>query len=288
MNHGANANNYKMTVTAALAGVLFFFSGTAFAASAEQENLNSLLQSIAEKVAEISAIAENPDLSPKEKELEETRVRKEVLFLAFDLTLLEDEGLENKLNSLSDLNDDQGKIRENLLVIFTENENAYAEMRKRLDEAVTLEEVKSLANDFKVWRSAVYNPKVEKVVSFILIFRQKQILSVAWQRLDKIKSDLEKLKNAGLINGEETDGLLKGAMLNLETAQELNRRAEEALSSILAEELDPLKAPSTGLEKEESPASPRELVEQSLESTRSAYGNFIEIAMLVKEKLNLK
>ena len=292
MKYINRSNNHKIIFAATLIAALFFFSSTAFAKSQEQESLNSLLQNIAAKVGQISTIAENPDLPAEEKELEETRIRKEALSLIFDLTLLEDEGLKNKLNDLDNLNKDQDKIREKLLVIFTENENAYKEMRKRLAEAETLEEVKNLASDFKNWRGAVYNPKVEKVVSFVLIFRQKQILDIAWQRLEKIKADLERLEVAGLIKSEETEEFLLNAILDLETAQKLNQQAEGSLTSIITNELDPKKSGLADLESikeddEETPPTPRELVEQSLDNIRAAYGNFIKIGKLVKEKLSL-
>lgn len=271
-----------------------------------QENLKSTLKEVEEKVGEISDIENNESLAGEERIQKETEARKEALAKIFDLTLLEDQDLKNKLNDLKNLTENQEKMRSALLVIFTENENAYAEMRKRLAEAKTLEEIKQLAADFKIWRSAVYNPKVDKIISFILIFRQKNVLQIAKSRLSKIQADLIKLESAKLLSPEDTKELLESASENIQIAEDLRLKAEELVEKAINQDLSPeiaLKneAAATTTSKSEIASkksdqaeqateelTPKKLIEESLGNVKSAYKHFISISDTVKKKLGIK
>lgn len=261
--------------------------------------LKSLLKEIAEKITEISDLKKDKTLSDEDKAQKEMQARREALLKIFDLTLLEDSDLKTKLTNIKNLNEDQEKIRVKLLGLLTENENAYSEMKIRLDNAKTIEEVKQLAADFKNWRAAVYNPKVEKIVSFTLVFQQKKTLSLSFERLEKIKAELEKLESENLIKKEDTEKLLQKSLSNLGQAEKLNNKAESILLIALAKEFFPPKSkimtkpvtpPEIKLSDESSRESPtvKSLVEQSLLYTKLAYKYFIEIGKIAKEKISAK
>ena len=292
----------KKIFSSAIAASLFlpglFFPWLGMAA---ENRLQSALNEAVEKVGEISEINKNESLGEEEKEQKELRVRKDALAKIFDLTLLEDEDLKNKLSGLANLNEEQKKIRNGLLDLLLENESSYGEMRNRLAETKTIEEVKQLALDFKNWRKAVYNPKVEKIISFSLVFQQKRILGIANERLTKIKSDLKKLEGADLIKKEDTAHLLQKAVVALKKAAELNNRAEALVTEVLTSELFP-PAPNIEITKIENPEeikltdapkkeekkepSVKALVEESLKQVKTSYRLFIEIGKLVREKLS--
>lgn len=235
-------------------------------------NLQSVLREVAEKVGAIGEIKNNLFLNAEERGAKELLARKDALLKIFDLTLLEDEDLNKKLVGVKNLNEGEKKLRDSLIANLEENKNAYSEMKSRLEETNSITEVKQLAIDFKNWRNLVYNPKVEKIISFTLVFLEKNILETANQRLEKIKSDLEKLESAKLIKKEDTAGLLKKSIASLNRANELNNQAK----LILLKNLN---------EAEEAPTL-KSLVEESLKEIRIAYKIFIEIGNLARAKIN--
>lgn len=259
----------KTTISASLAFLGFIF----ILPSAYAEiNLQSVLREVAEKVGAIGEIKNNLFLNAEERGAKELQARKDALLKIFDLTLLEDEDLKEKLIGVKNLNEGEKKLRGNLIASLEENGNAYSEMKNRLEETNSITEVKQLAIDFKNWRNLVYNPKVEKIISFTLVFLEKNILETANQRLEKIKSDLEKLESAKLIKKEETAELLKKSIANLNQANELNNQAELILLK-------------NNNETEEAPTI-KNLVEESLKEIRIAYKIFIEIGNLARAKIN--
>mgnify|MGYP001573403562 FL=1 len=258
--------------------------------------LKSLLKEIAEKVTEIADLRKDKTLSSEDRIQKEMSARREALLKIFDLTLLEDSDLKTKLTGIKNLNADQEKIRVKLLGLLTENESSYSEMKTRLDNAKSIEEVKQLAADFKNWRSAVYNSKVEKIVSFTLVFQQKKTLGLSFERLEKIKAELKKMESEDLIKKEDTEKLLQKSLSNLEQAGKFNDRAEAILLIALAKEFFPPKSkimtkpvtpPEMKLTDENNKESPtvKSLVKQSLLYTKLAYKYFIEIGKIAKEKV---
>lgn len=258
-----------------------------------QENLKSALKEVAEKIEDLAEVKEDDTLPYEERIRKEIQTRKEALLKIFELTLLEDEALKNKLNGIENLNEIQKQIRDILLIALKENENAYQEMRKRLDGADNLKEIKQLAVDFKNWRAFVHNPKTEKIISFALVFQEKNVLGITRNRLEKIKADLEKLEKMKIIQKEDTGNLLAEAIGNIEKAENLNKQAKDALFLLLAKELYPLDNAATSTElmaaavSENEPPSVKSLVEESLKNIKEAYRIFIEISKVVKEKIGL-
>ena len=262
----------KEKILTAISAVLAFLGFLFILPSAYAEgNLQSVLREVAEKVGAIGEIKNNLFLNAEERGAKELQARKDALLKIFDLTLLEDGDLKEKLIGVKNLNESEKKLRDNLIASLEENGNAYSEMKNRLEDADSIEKVKQLAIDFKNWRSLVYNPKVEKIISFTLVSLEKNILETANQRLEKIKSDLEKLEGAKLIKKEETAGLLKKSIASLNRANELNHQAKLILLKNLNED-------------EEAPAI-KSLVEESLKEIRITYKIFIEIGNLVKARI---
>jgi len=273
------------------------------------EDLPSALKEVTEKVGEISDVSENQVLSADEKEQKEVRIRKEALSKIFDLTLLEDKDLRNKLSGIKNLSPEQEIIREKLLGMLDENENAYSEMRSRLTDLTAVSEIKQLAIDFKDWRTAVYNPKFEKIVSFILVFQERAILATANDRLAKIMVDIERLETAKLLKKEDTENDISKIINTFRLAEQLNGQAEKLITETLSEELKTSqtalvassKATSlttiaasttmetTLLEATENSEQPsvKALIEESLGHVRSGYNLFLEMAKLIRNKIGI-
>ena len=268
----------KLTMVSACLAFLgfLFILPSAYA----EENLQSMLKEVAEKVGAIEDVKNNLSLNEEDKKTKELQTRKDALSKIFDLTLLEDNDLKKKLAGIKNLNESEKKIKINLIANLEENGNAYSEMKSRLKEANSIAAVKQLAIDFKNWRNLVYNPKVEKIISFTLVFQQKKTLDTAQQRLEKIKLDLEKLEGAKLIKMEETANLLNKAGNGLSRANELNKQAELIFLKNINE--DDLRQNDAQIEEA---ATPKTLVEESLKEIKNAYKIFIDIGNLVKAKI---
>jgi|SRR3989338_732912 len=280
---------YIFLTAAILTGGWFLSAKIAYGGN----DLKSTLREVAEKIEEISAIKNNESLDKEEREKRELRARTEALAKIFELTLLEDNDLKNRLLVLKNLTDEQIKIKDALLKLLGENKNAYDELRPRLESAVILNQIKQLAADFKNWRRSVYNPKVEKILSFSLVFQQKNTLNIAENRLKKIQSDLQRLEDASVIKKEDTTSLLRKAIQELNQAKNLNRQAEELVTKILAEEFFPI-TPNLDLTNIDNPdelklsnsPSVKSLIEESLKHIKTAYRLFLDIGKIVREKLS--
>src|SRR3989338_6483601 len=195
---------------------LFFTSFNS--AEAQTINLRSAFKRAVEKISAFMDFKKNEQASLPLKEAE---LKKEALVKIFELTLLEQQDLKSKLGDFTNLTEKQTELKNELLISLEENENAYRELKKRLEEVNTLEEIKRLANDFNNWRSLVYKPKVEKIISFMLIFQQKDTFNVAKTRLRNIKKELPNLDWA--------DDLITKAEAKIQKAISLNNQAVDLI-----------------------------------------------------------
>lgn len=260
-----------------------------------ETQLQSILKEVVGKIEEISTLKNNGALSRPDKERKELDARKQALEKISDLTLLEDNDLKNKLLALKGLDEKQKKVQQALLDFLAENGSAYEELKNRLGKIESLEDAKQLAADFKNWRHNVYNPKVEKILSFTLVFQQQKTLGIANDRFKKIKSDLLRLEDAKVIIKEDTASLIKKAASNLNEAARFNNLAEELVTEILYQEFFPATPNPNQTEidnpeeiklspKNENGPSVKELVENSLREIKTAYRIFIDIGKIVRSK----
>ncbi len=270
--------NKEKILTAISAGLTFlgflFILPSAYA----EENLQSALKEVAEKVGAIEDIKNDSYLNNQERKVAELLARKDALLKIFDLTLLEDKDLNKKLLEIKNLDENQKKIRDGLINSLKENENAYSEMKNRIEETDSVTEVKQLAIDFKNWRNLVYNPKVEKIISFNLVFQSKNIIAVAQNRANKIREELKKINSEDLI---WIESLLEKAELKIKKAENLNITAENLIIQEITKG-ENLSFFKKFFYKNQIPAI-KSLIEESTRNLKDAYLIFIEIGRAAKE-----
>lgn len=271
----------KFLISGTIFAALFSPLGTAFA----KEHLSTNLKEVIEKVTEISTIAGDETLTDSEKQQKELEARKEALVKIFKLTLLEDQDLKARLSNLEELNPEYEEMRKLLLNVFTENENAYRVMNKRLNESATIEDVKQLATDFKNWRNTAYNPKVEQILSFVLVFQQEKTLTIARERFQKIQSDLDKLTAAKRIKKEDIADLLQKSLFRLSLAEELHARAQRTVLTAIRQELLITDEETKEMLSGEKQPTAKELVAKSIDQIKLTYKDFIGIGKIVREKI---
>lgn len=250
---------------------LFFISFNS--AEARTINLRSAFKRAVEKINALIDFKKN-EPAP----MEETAAKKEALTKIFELTLLEQQDLQNKLESLNNLSEEQKELKNELITSLQENENAYRELKKRLEGVNALEEVKRLANDFNNWRNLVYKPKVEKITSFMLVFQQKDNFNTAEARLQNIKKELENLNKEKSKSLDWTDDLIAKAEVKIQKAVSLNNQAAD----LILQELKPSFLKRL-IGKNYFPAI-KLLTEESAQEIKDAYQIFIELGKAVKEK----
>lgn len=253
-------NHYKVTkiTTIFLVGVLtlvpFFIRAQSLA---KAENKEEILEGIAEI------------------KIETVDDRKVALLTIADLTLLEIQDLENKLNAFKDLEGRYLDIR-NSFLIQLENYTDYLDSIKELlnSSEFTMESIQKLAQELKDWRENEYASIVKNIVNFILSFQNQAILKIADSRLGKIALDLKRFKAAKLLETGTLEPFLVKAGENLKKAWLLNGEAMLLLSTSTIPIVNPAK-------------TVQELVQQSLNEIKITYKLFFQMSAEVKKLLKL-
>mgnify|MGYP001613026937 FL=1 len=253
-------NHYKVIKIAAtfLAGVLtlvpFFINAQSLA---KAENKEEVLEGISEI------------------KVETVDDRKAALLTIIDLTLLEIQDLENKLNAFKDLEGRYLDMRSSFLTQL-ENYTDYLNSIKELltSSEFTLESIQKLAQELKDWRENEYAATVKNIVNFILSFQNQAILKIADARLGKISLDLKRFKAAKLLETGTLEPFLVKAGENLKKAGLLNDETMILLSTSTTPTIDSVK-------------TVQELVWQSLNEVKLAYKLFFQMSAEVKKLLKL-
>lgn len=254
-----------------------------FSFSQAETNLKSTAKNT---LGKISALFKLKNLGKED----EPQSRKGALVKIFELTLREEQDLKKKLNDLKDLAPEQLEMRDKLIVAIAENQNAYQELRARLERMNDEKELKELALDFKNWRSAVYNSKVENITDFILLVQQKNVLSTSRNRLMNINLEIKALDESGAIKKQLLDRLLSRASSNLETAEKIYKQAETGFIRKLKKEFLAPQLLSPNLQEsqlfgQEGLISIKSLVSDSNQKIKETYNLFIEIGKIAQEQI---
>lgn len=212
-------------------------------------------------------------LSPAER----TSKAKDDLQKALDLSLKKVDSLRVKLNDLKFPEDSR---EEELRLTYLKDLNAYAQYYngadKKLSQLETLDEIKDLARNVKEYRDTTYSPGGERVVRFILVFYNEEVLGIANDRYNKIEADIRKLEELEFIKKGVFNERMGNAKDLLAEAADLQRQAKEmALNS------------SSGILVKGKPVSVKDLLEKSLNNIKSVYGIFLDLNQATKKTLGL-
>lgn len=268
----------KLIISALIVAGLFLPAPKSYA----QESFQSSFRDFAGKISAFLTFRKTAETSPEEKAQQEIQIRKEAVQKIFDLTKLEQADLLNRLSSLKDLNDQQKKMRSALTDFVKENSNSLNEIQSRLERAGTLEEIKQLAADFKNWRTLVYNPKTEKVVAFTFVFQGKNILSVADDRLERVKNDLADYQKSLKESDDTADGIFDKAESDIREAGELNEQARNLIMIALSNSMSPAKNMKSA-EKEitRDISDSKTFTEKAMQNVRDAYSEFLKLGKII-------
>lgn len=219
------------------------------------------------------AVEDVGNLAPEEK----LARAKEDLTKALDLSLKKVESLKNRLNDLNfpELSREE-ELKQETLKNLDDYARYYNEAKESLEKKDNLEEVKNLAKDVREYRDTTYTPGVEKIVRFVLVFYNEEVLGVANDRLGKIEADVKKLDKLGVIKEGDFRGKLDEAAKLLGEAVKLQGEAKKII----------LATTSTELVKEKKPTA-KEMIETSLNDVKTVYDIFLGLNQSVKKALGL-
>lgn len=216
----------------------------------------------------------NAELAPEEK----LAKAKDDLTKALDLSLKKVDSLKGRLNELNfpALSREEG-LKGDALRDLDEYAAYYKKTKTSLEKEETLDGVKDLAKEVKEYRDTTYTPGVEKIIRFILVFYNEEVLGVTNDRLGKIEADVKKLDKLGVIKEGDFRGKLDEAIGLLKEAANLQGDAKKIILGT---------ASSTDSEMEKK-LSTKGMIEKSLNNVKTVYDIFLELNQNVKKALGL-
>ena len=215
---------------------------------------------------------DSASLAPEEK----LAKAKEDLVMALDLSLKKVESLKSRLNELNFPEDSREQALKNeALSDLDTYAEYYLNAKENLDKKESLDEVKDLAKEIKEYRDITYTSGVEKIVGFILVFYNEEVLGVANDRFSKIGADIKKLDKLGVVSEGDFQEKLDEVSNLLKEAADLQGEAKKI---ILATSTDP------GGSGE---PSAKDMIEKSLNNVKAVYGIFLELNQSVKKALGI-
>lgn len=219
--------------------------------------------------------------------------RKDILKEIVTASQSEVKNLTEKLAVL-ELSDDWNLAREQFLARLATSSEYYTSLEKRLgQEAVTLDEVKSIATELKDWRETVYTPELKAIGNMILVFQTDDVRRIVQSRNEKISNDIKKLDRQKLVNTETLKKYLAQSDKSIKNATILNAKAKDLYFKETIKPLQPkaLKELEQESPIENTPVSDatqpeevkdvqdeiRELSKESLKELKTAYELFFKM-----------
>lgn len=293
-------------------------SGT-LAAKAVEVSINT--SSVEDATAKIEAshnallnIEDSATISGAEKSEKGVEARKEIISDAISLALAEIDAMENGLDKLPEFTKEspEGKLQSKFMAQLGAYSSYYNDKAEKLSKVTTTEEAKAFAREIIDYRTHTYNPSIEKMADFQLIFYTEDTINIANSRLTKMLSDIKKLEKLGLFKPglvntkvDQASELLGVARSKYERSKELVLEKEAVLEPVSETEPTEINQPETAiepivaedetleitditLEAEVTPPTAKELIEASLTDVKLAYDIFIQISRDIRKSLGLK
>ncbi|MDE2001399.1 MAG: hypothetical protein KGI60_02410 [Patescibacteria group bacterium] len=241
-------------------------------------SLQSLLGGITQSVSSLFAARQSPELSPAQIAAQELAARKDTVSRVFDLTLAEQRNLSDQLNQLQNLSPSESAMRDRLSSLLAENQASFTQIRARLDTAATADEVKQLAEDFKNWRTAVYDSKLEKIVAFAFVYQENSVLSTAESRASKVAEDIA-VRPLGDAK-DAANAAVGHARSDIQRAEDLHQQARTLLMIALNTSLSTttLASAANDATVQRNIADAKLLTQQSYGFVADAYQIFIQLS----------
>ena len=285
-------------------------------------NVQKALEDVKEQVNDL--VTAKDENNPNELAL-----RIETFKKVLDLSITEAKDLKIKFLTADFDKNDKALLpwRDKVSDALTDAGKYYEEQKQNLgdkEKTIALEDIKTIAQDFKNWRETNYLTAADQINNFLLIQQEAGAIQVAKKRVIKIKDDIIKIQKINAKTAGELSKLLNKADQLIKESDKVNQEAEKNFRELYIEpkpvitEVTTIESTSTKSETEEntstttlskkelavsnenatttgadsektaqpiSPPSIRDLVKDSLTKVKEAYRVFIEMSNLVRKLL---
>ncbi|MDD5099156.1 MAG: hypothetical protein PHP35_02330 [Candidatus Colwellbacteria bacterium] len=264
--------NKRIFYIIAIAAIIPLFNLRVQASTIESavKNLDSSLNQFVTAKDDING----NQLSPEE----DLAYRKKVVTDALALSLKEISELRNKLDSF-DFSEESTEtdLKKQYLSDLDAFESVYKEFRDKLNEGVSVDDVKDIAKRTRDYRDETYTSGTEPILDFVFAFQTNRLADNAEVRHSKIDADIKKLEKANFIEKDYFMRQMTEAGKYISDAKGLVNKAKDMI-------LNPQDNEDKDSEDESSSApTPRELCEAALVNLKSAYSIFVNISGTVKK-----
>jgi hypothetical protein len=260
-------------------------------AHAQSDAVKAAREAVIENLSDIKDV-QSAALSPEEKAEKERVLKKTAFSNLLSLSILETEDVLSNLEGLA--LEGQHRVfvplRKELTANLKEYKKYFEALREVLAATETIGDIRGLAGQFEEKRESSYNVDVRKAVEMLVTLHVEEILVKAHDRSEKLTTAVRRAKSTKAETLLRTN-LLREAATHLSRARGTALLAREKLSAYLlprTEEQAPLTKTSEAeqaiMEKVVPEPTISELADQSLEETREAYKNFIELTDSLNRK----
>lgn len=189
---------------------------------AQSEELQSAREDVIESVSQITLAAD-------------IMARREALLNVFTLTLTETSDLASpdKLVAFTESEHADTSSRASQYLSTLNSYRHYIDLliRQLMNPALALDDLKTMANDFKEWRVNIYDPQAKQIFDFLLFAQAESVFDTADSRFNKIALDLTKLELVASKSDARTlSRTLDGAKKNLDAAKIFQDTVAEIIS----------------------------------------------------------
>ncbi len=290
--------NYKY-ILIALIGFLSVQNAKAVELSANTTPVQDATAKIEASHDALLNIEDNATITDAEKAEKSVEARKEIISDAIKLALTEISTLQTSLKKLPDFTKDsiESNLQAKFIAELETYEKYYKDKSDKLESVLTVDEAKLFAKEIIDYRTNTYNPAIEKMAEFQLVFYTDETINIAKTRISKILADIKKLEKLNLFKGSTVSAKMDKASELLKTATDKYLKAREL---VVKEEapLEPAAEPSTitidpivtniSIEVEVAAPTAKELIESSLTDVKSTYEIFIQISRDIRKSLGLR
>ena len=262
-------------ITAAVAGIAcaaFFVSGARAAHAQAVGTANAQISDASSTdcgvtpadIAEITAIENDPTLTPSQEVVQELAVRKQLIIQVITCAQGEVRSLQSSLSAVPTSTDAERNIQSQLKGRLNDASNFYMLELGKLGGA-GIAGTKTIAADVLAWREGTYMPLAGQVGDFVLWAGNQQLFDTAQTRMTETQQAVSFLESAS--NNADLQSAFNTAYASFETAKSGNSAAEAALQQSLP------------------PDQTLVLIKQSLDALQATYQQFFKVSGIIQSLL---
>ncbi len=264
-------------------------------------SIGSDVNSINNKVDQLTTIRDNDFLSADEKVAQEFQAQQDILNGVIDVSNKEISNIQDKLNKLPDFDKDSAerKLQSGYLGELEGYQTYFDAEKDKVANATSVDGLKTIANDLKAYRAGGYNDEIKNMVTFTLLYYNEDVISTAKTRIDKINADITKLQSSGFLKKgfsqnsiNKASGLIADAIKLQNQAKALILQPPTQADNTVKNSTDTITNTTTDNTATDKaitpPPAPRDLIEKSIGEVKSAYNIFLQIGKDIRKALGLK